>query len=92
MSEETHDAGMATLKSMIWSFVIKLLYGFGFLITMLFVITDVDGALNDPSGNSFIWILKQTLPHSTANISAITAILIILSLASNISFTGWTSR
>jgi len=59
---------------------------------MLIVITDVDDALNDPSGYSFIWISKQTLRHSNANISAITAILIILSLASNISFKASTSR
>jgi choline transport protein len=78
MSEETRDAGMATRKAMIWSFVINSLMGLVFLITMVFVITDVDGALNDPSGYSFIWILKQTLPHSNANNSAITAILIIL--------------
>lgn len=59
---------------------------------MLFTLTDIDAALNDSSGYSFIWILQQTLPNSPAGISAITAILIILSLASNISFTASTSR
>ena len=69
---------------MIYSFRINALMCLIFLVTMLFTLTDIDAALNDPSGYSFIWILKQALPNSPASISAITPVLIILSLASNI--------
>ena len=92
MSEETRDAGLATPRAMIWSFGINALMGLIFLITMLFAMTDIDAALNDPSGYPFIWVRRQSLPDSKAGVDAITAILIILSLASNISFNASTSR
>lgn len=92
MAEETRDAGIAVPKAIIWSFTLNALMGLVFLITMLFTITSIDDALNDPSGYSFIYMLKQALPNSPAGIKTITAILIILSLASNISFNTSTSR
>jgi hypothetical protein len=69
---------------MIYSFSINALMGLIFLVTMFFTLKDIDAAINDPFGYSFIWIPQQALPNSPASISAITAVLIILSLASNI--------
>lgn len=92
MSEETRDAGLTVPKAMMWSFGINALLGLVFLITLLFAITDINAAIEDPSGYPFIWVLKQALPESSAGIDAITAIMIILSFASNISFNASTSR
>ncbi len=92
MSEEICDAGLAVPKAIMWSFGINAFLGLVFLIALLFAITDINAAINDPSGYPFIWVLMQALPGSVAGINAITAIMVILSLASNISFNASTSR
>jgi len=92
MSEETRDAGLAVPRAMMWSFGINALLGLVFLIVLLFAITDVNAAINDPSGYPFIWVLVQALPGSPIGINIITAIVIILSLASNLGFSASTSR
>lgn len=83
---------MSVPKAMMWSFGISSLCGLAFLNAFLFSITDVDAALNDSSGFSFLWVLKQTLPNTPAAVSFIVAIMVVVSFGSNISFNASTSR
>lgn len=47
MSEEIKDAGVVVPRAMVWSYVINGGLGFIFLVTYLFMITDVEAALED---------------------------------------------
>jgi amino acid transporter len=92
MPEEIQDAGIAVPKAMIWSFAINGIMGLVFLVTMLFAIPDINAAQSDLSRYSFLYILQNALPTSLGGFDAIVSFLIILSLASNISFNASTSR
>ena len=92
MSEETRDASVAVPRAMVWSFLLDGLMGLVLVVTMLYALTDVEAALDDLSGFPFIWLLNQPLWYSPGSVNAITAVLIILSLASNVSFSAATSR
>jgi amino acid transporter len=90
MAEEVTDAGRNVPNAMFWAYVSNGILGFILIITYNFTMTDVDAALNDPTEYPFIWLFRQAV--STGGVNALTIIILILVIASNISFNASTSR
>ena len=90
MAEEVKDAGRNVPNAMFWSYVLNGFIALVFLITYLFCLTSVQDAINDPSGFPFIYVFQQTV--STGGVNALTIMVLILVIASNISFNASTSR
>ena len=90
MAEEVEDAGRSVPIAIVWSYVLNGLMGFILLISYLFAIPSVDDALNDPSTYPFIYAFRNAVP--TAGVNGLTSLVLILVVASNISFNAATSR
>lgn len=75
---------------MFWAYVSNGVLGLILIITYNFALTDVDAALNDPTYYPFIWVFRQAV--STGGVNALTILILILVIASNISFNASTSR
>jgi choline transport protein len=93
ISEEVKDASVTVPRSMFWGFVTNAVLGLVLCITFLFAIPSVDDALSldvNPSGYPFIYVLQQCMPNG--GVAAITAIIIFIVTASNISFNASTAR
>lgn len=90
MAEEVKDAGRSVPNAMFWSYVLNGVLGLGLVVTYLFALTDVDAAINDPTYYPFIWVFRQAV--STGGINALTILILVLVVASNISFNASTSR
>jgi amino acid transporter len=90
MAEEVKDAGRNVPNAMFWSYVLNGILGLIFMITYLFCLPSVDDALNDPTYFPFIYVFRQAV--STGGINALTIMILILVIASNISFNASTSR
>ena len=90
MSEEIKDAAVIVPISMMLSYVANGLIGLILLITYIFCIPSVDDALNDPTDYPFIYVFKQAV--STAGVNSLVALVIVLLVASNVSFNLTTSR
>lgn len=90
MSEEVKNAGIVVPRSMMWSYMINGTLGFITLTTLLFSIPDVEAAIDDPTGYPFLWVFQQSMP--TRGTNALTIIVLVLVIASNISFNASTSR
>lgn len=90
MSEEVEDAGRTVPKAIMESYILNGILGLVFLVTYLFCITSIDDALNDPSTYPFIYVFRNAV--STGGVNALTIIILVLVIASNISFNASTSR
>jgi len=90
MAEEIKDASAAVPKAIIRSYLGNSLIGFIGLITFLFVLTDLEGALNSETGWPHIWALQQAVGLAGTNV--LNFILISLIFAGTISFNLSTSR
>ncbi|RFU31627.1 hypothetical protein B7463_g4724, partial [Scytalidium lignicola] len=90
MSEETKDAGVTVPRAIIGSFLLNAALGLVFLISYLFCITDLDGALNDATGYPHLWVFQNTV--SLGGVNGLSAIVIILIFAGTVSFNLSTSR
>jgi amino acid transporter len=90
MAEEVKDAGRNVPNSMFWAYVLNSILGLVLIITFNFTVTDLDAALNDPTAFAFIWVFRQAV--STGGINALTIVLLVLIIASNISFNASASR
>ncbi|KAF9073083.1 putative GABA permease [Rhodocollybia butyracea] len=90
MAEEVQDAGRHVPIAMVWAYIGNGVLGVIFYTTYLFAVVSVDDALDDPSGFPFIYVLRNTL--SLRGVNALTSIILLPILASNISFTAATSR
>jgi len=75
---------------MFWAYVANGILGLVLIITYNFALTDVDAALGDPTTYPFIWVFRQAV--STGGVNALTIVILILVIASNISFNASTSR
>jgi amino acid transporter len=58
MSEEIKDAGTTVPGAMAGSYILNGALGLVFLISYMFMMTDVDAALNDPTYYPHIWVSK----------------------------------
>ncbi|OAL24287.1 hypothetical protein AYO20_10714 [Fonsecaea nubica] len=90
MAEEVKDAGRNVPNAMFWAYISNGVLGLVLVVTYNFALTDVDAALNDPTEYPFIWIFRQAV--STGGVNALTILILILVIASNISFNASTSR
>lgn len=90
MSEEIKDAGKTVPKAMIGAYLMNGALGFVFLVSYMFMITDLDAALNDASGYPHIWVFTQTV--STGGVIALNAIPTVLIFAGTLTYNLSTSR
>ena len=90
MSEEIKDAGKTVPRAMIGSYVLNGVLGLVFLISYMFMMTDVATALEDITGYPHIWVFSQAV--SPGGVVALNVIPTILIFAGTLSFNLSTSR
>lgn len=90
MSEEIQDAGKTVPRAMMGSYFINGALGIVFLITYMFMITDLDAALEDATGYPHLWVFAQAV--SPGGVVALNAIPTILIFAGTLTFNLSTSR
>jgi choline transport protein len=90
MSEEIKDAGKTVPKAMIGAYLMNGSLGLVFLISYMFMITDVEAALNDASGYPHIWVFGQTV--GKGGVVALNTIPIVLIFAGTLTYNLSTSR
>ncbi|KAF2030742.1 amino acid transporter [Setomelanomma holmii] len=90
MAEEIKDAGKTVPRAMIGAYLMNGSLGIVFLISYMFMITDVDAALNDATGYPHIWVFSQAV--SPGGVVALNAIPTVLIFAGTLTFNLSTSR
>ncbi|KAF1917448.1 amino acid permease-domain-containing protein [Ampelomyces quisqualis] len=90
MSEEIKDAGKTVPKAMIGAYLMNGSLGIVFLVSYMFMITDVEAALNDVTGYPHIWVFSQTV--SAGGVAALNTIPIVLIFAGTLTYNLSTSR
>lgn len=90
MAEEIKDAGKTVPRAMIGAYLMNGLLGIVFLISYMFMITDVEAALNDPTGYPHIWVFSQAV--SPGGVVALNSIPTVLIFAGTLTFNLSTSR
>ncbi|KAL8854448.1 MAG: hypothetical protein Q9221_000718 [Calogaya cf. arnoldii] len=90
MAEEVEDASRSVPIPMVWSYLLNAAMGLTLLTIYLFAIPSIADALNDPSTYPFIYVFRNALP--TSGVNGLTSIILVLVIASNISFNAATSR
>lgn len=75
---------------MINAYLMNGLIGLTFLISYMFMITDLDAALNDASGYPHIWVFSQAV--GPGGVAALNAIPIVLIFAGTLTYNLSTSR
>lgn len=90
MSEEIKDAGKTVPKAMIGAYIMNGSLGIVFLVSYMFMITDVTAALDDATGYPHIWVFTQTV--STGGVVALNTIPIVLIFAGTLTYNLSTSR
>ncbi|KAL5379176.1 hypothetical protein DPSP01_008625 [Paraphaeosphaeria sporulosa] len=90
MSEETQDAGRTVPRAMLGAYFLNGILGFVFLISYMFMMTDVEAALEDATGYPHIWVFSQAVPKGA--VVVLNAIPTILIFAGTLSFNLSTSR
>lgn len=90
MSEEVKDAGRTVARAIIGGDLLNGAFGIVFLVTYVFMITDLDATLNHDSGHPHIWVFLQAVPRGGAVILNI--IPMVLIFAGTLSFNLSTSR
>ncbi|KAF2477510.1 GABA permease-like protein [Lindgomyces ingoldianus] len=90
MSEEIKDAGITVPRAMVGSYVLNGALGLAFLVSYMFMMTDVEAALNDATGYPHIWVFSQAV--SSGGVVALNVIPTLLIFAGTLSFNLSTSR
>lgn len=90
MSEEIKDAGKTVPRAMLGSYFLNGALGLVFLISYMFMMTDVATALDDPTGYPHIWVFSQAV--SAGGVVALNVIPTVLIFAGTLSFNLSTSR
>ena len=90
MAEEIKDAGKTVPRAMIGSYILNGITGLVFLITYMFMMTDVEAALNDVTGYPHMWVFTQAL--SPGGAIALNFIPTLLLFAGTLSLNVSTSR
>ncbi|KAH6915535.1 amino acid permease-domain-containing protein [Coprinopsis sp. MPI-PUGE-AT-0042] len=90
LAEEVKDAGKTVPRAMIGAYLMNGVIGLVFLVSYMFMITDLDAALNDASGYPHIWVFSQAVgPKGVVALNAIPTILIF---AGTLTYNFSTSR
>ncbi len=90
MSEEIKDASKTVPRTMMGAYLLNGALGLVFLVAYMFVITDVEAALNHPTGYPHIWAFSQAV--SPGGVVALNTIPITLLFAGTLTFNLSTSR
>lgn len=90
MAEEVKDASKYVPIAIAWGFVGNGFVAIILLITFLFAMPSVEDALNDASGFPFIYVFRQAV--STHGVNALTSLILLPVIASNILFNASTAR
>lgn len=90
MSEEVKDAGIVVPRAIICSYVVNGLMGLILLISYLFCIPSIDDALGDATGYPFLYVFRSSM--STGAVNALTTVVLLLVISSNIDFGTSASR
>jgi choline transport protein len=90
MSEEIKDAGKTVPKAMIGAYLMNGSLGIVFLVSYMFMITDVEAALDDATGYPHIWVFSQAV--SKGGVVALNTIPIVLIFAGTLTYNLSTSR
>ena len=90
VAEETRDASRVVPLAMIWAYLVNGIIASILLVSYLFVLTNMQEALADPSQYPFIWVFKQALQPS--GVAGLTAMIILLLFGSNVSYNASTAR
>ena len=90
MSEEIKDAGVTVPRAMLGSYLMNGGLGIVFLISFLFSVVDLEGALNDETGYPFLFVFRNAF--SLPAVNALSSIVIILIFAGTLSYNLSTSR
>jgi amino acid transporter len=90
MAEEVKDAGRNVPNAMLWSYLLNGTLGFVLVITYLFALTDIEAAVNDPTGYPFIWVFRQAVSFPGVNV--LTVLVLTLNAASMVPYNASTSR
>jgi choline transport protein len=90
MAEEIKDAGKTVPRAMIGAYLMNGSLGIVFLISYVFMITDVDAALSDVTGYPHMWVFAQAV--GPGGVVALNAIPTVLIFAGTLTFNLSTSR
>ncbi|THW81708.1 amino acid transporter [Aureobasidium pullulans] len=93
VSEEVKDAGRNVPRAMIWSYFLNGALGLVFLITYMFSVVDLSGAIDDAnngSGYPYMYVFTQAFSMPAFNV--LSAIVVILIYAGTLSYNVSTSR
>jgi choline transport protein len=90
MSEEIKDAGKTVPRAMIGAYLMNGSLGIVFLVSYMFMITDVTAALEDASGYPHIWVFSQSV--GKGGVVALNTIPIVLIFAGTLTYNLSTSR
>jgi amino acid transporter len=74
MSEETRSASRASAKGMVMAVVMSVLFGFILLVSVTFVVPDVQGVL-DAGGNAVIYIWTEATNEAWAEFMLVIAVV-----------------
>ncbi|CAE7187628.1 Amino acid permease 2 [Pyrenophora teres f. teres] len=90
MAEEIKDAGKTVPRAMIGAYLMNGLLGMVFLVSYMFMVTDVRAALDDATGYPHLWVFSQAV--SAGGVVALNAIPTVLIFAGTLTFNLSTSR
>lgn len=90
MAEEIKDAGRTVPRAMIGAYLMNGSLGIVFLISYMFMVTDVEAALGDASGYPHLWVFSQAV--SPGGVVALNSIPTVLIFAGTLTFNLSTSR
>ena len=91
IGEETRNASVTVPRSMVLSIVINGIMAFGFIIGLLFSVTDIQSALDSPTNSPIVEILNSAL-QSTGATTVFMSLFILLAVCAEIGMIASTSR
>lgn len=91
MCEEVRNPSLIVPRSIMGSITINGLLGFGMIIAMLYSATDIDAAIETPTGYPFMEIFYQAT-GSINGTAGMTALIIVMTLSATVGVIASTSR
>lgn len=91
MSEEIQDASVVVPRSIMFTVFINGSLAFGMLIMTLFSLTDVEGALDTPTGYPYMEIFLRST-GSVAGATVMASILVVMQYCANVGLLASASR
>ncbi|KAE8140473.1 amino acid transporter [Aspergillus pseudotamarii] len=90
-AQDIEDAGITVPKAMILSFVLNVPLAMGSVLTYLFIMPDVQDALDSPAGLPFIYVFSEATKNATGA-SVLVLVILLLFFMITISCTASASR